>query len=52
MGAGHACAKREPLQGAVLQHEDTAPVREKVHQLELAFLVLQDVRQGRIHGEA
>ena len=52
MGAGHACTEGELLQGVLPQQEDAAPVREKIHQPELAFLVLEDGRQGRVHGEA
>ena len=52
MGTGHARAQGKPLQGTVLQQEDTAPARAQIHQSEQAFLVLQDVRQGRVHGEA
>ena len=52
MGAGHACTEGELLQGVLPQQENAAPVREKIHQPELAFLVLEDGRQGRVHGEA
>ena len=52
MGSGHARTEGELSQGALLQQEDAASVREKIHQLELAVLVLEDARQGRVHGEA
>ena len=52
LDTGHAGTEGLLLQGTILQQEDTTPVRAQIHQSEQAFLVLQDVRQGRVHGEA